>query len=213
MNNNNENTKSPGLQAAIWSISIFIVLLILFTLIESTITDKPHYFPSNNAILTAIGIGLIIAYFTYRVTVDSNYKKIQRYRRKNTYVYVCRKCGFNHLHYEKIHCPYCDTVTMRTNMHQSKYLNLSKYDLHVWEEELLEKVKASSEFDASAHQYYVDKVKEYESGQQSFASGGSITCPTCGSRNIQMVNRKWSVATGFFTQKVDRVCMNCKKRF
>lgn len=40
-----------------------------------------------------------------------------------------------------------------------------------------------------------------------------VKCPKCGSAQIQMIPRKWSLLTGFFTNKVDRVCMNCKHRF
>ncbi|OQA71720.1 MAG: hypothetical protein BWY35_02007 [Firmicutes bacterium ADurb.Bin248] len=40
-----------------------------------------------------------------------------------------------------------------------------------------------------------------------------IRCPYCGSTQIQMVARKWSPLTGFFTNKVDRVCVKCKKKF
>ncbi|SHJ03454.1 zinc-ribbon domain-containing protein [Dethiosulfatibacter aminovorans DSM 17477] len=38
-------------------------------------------------------------------------------------------------------------------------------------------------------------------------------CPRCGSTEFQMVPRKWSLATGIFTNKVDRVCVKCKKKF
>ena len=40
-----------------------------------------------------------------------------------------------------------------------------------------------------------------------------VKCPWCGSTQIQMVPRKWSLLTGFLTNKVDRVCVNCKKKF
>lgn len=40
-----------------------------------------------------------------------------------------------------------------------------------------------------------------------------IRCPRCGSNRIQLVGRKWSWLTGTATNKVDRVCMNCKTRF
>lgn len=40
-----------------------------------------------------------------------------------------------------------------------------------------------------------------------------IRCPRCGSNRIQLVGRKWSWLTGIATNKVDRVCMNCKTRF
>ena len=38
-------------------------------------------------------------------------------------------------------------------------------------------------------------------------------CPRCHSSNIQLVPRKWSIWTGFRTNAVDRVCVNCKHRF
>lgn len=44
-------------------------------------------------------------------------------------------------------------------------------------------------------------------------SSSQVRCPKCGSTNIQLVNRKWSPLTGFMTNKVDRVCVNCKNRF
>lgn len=40
-----------------------------------------------------------------------------------------------------------------------------------------------------------------------------VRCPKCGSTQIQMVPRKWSLMTGFLTNKVDRVCVNCKHKF
>ena len=40
-----------------------------------------------------------------------------------------------------------------------------------------------------------------------------VKCPKCGSTQIQIVPRRWSLATGFLTNKVDRVCINCKTRF
>lgn len=38
-------------------------------------------------------------------------------------------------------------------------------------------------------------------------------CPKCNSTNIQLVRRKWSLLTGIFTNKVDRVCVNCKYKW
>lgn len=40
-----------------------------------------------------------------------------------------------------------------------------------------------------------------------------VHCPKCNSTQIQMVQRKWSLLTGFFTNKVDRVCVNCKHKW
>lgn len=40
-----------------------------------------------------------------------------------------------------------------------------------------------------------------------------VKCPKCGSTQIQMVPRKWSPLNGFMTNKIDRVCVNCKCKF
>lgn len=40
-----------------------------------------------------------------------------------------------------------------------------------------------------------------------------LHCPKCKSSNIQIVPRKWSILSGFLTNKIDRVCVNCKHKF
>lgn len=40
-----------------------------------------------------------------------------------------------------------------------------------------------------------------------------VRCPRCKSTQIQMVPRKFSLLTGFATNKIDRVCVRCQKRF
>lgn len=40
-----------------------------------------------------------------------------------------------------------------------------------------------------------------------------IRCPRCASREIQLVPRKFSLLTGYATNKFDRMCVMCKKRF
>ena len=40
-----------------------------------------------------------------------------------------------------------------------------------------------------------------------------IRCPRCKSTQIQMVPRKFSLLTGFATNRIDRVCVRCQKRF
>lgn len=40
-----------------------------------------------------------------------------------------------------------------------------------------------------------------------------ICCPKCGSTQIQIVPRKFSILTGFATNKTDRVCVSCKYKW
>ena len=53
--------------------------------------------------------------------------------------------------------------------------------------------------------------KEYE--QPKMQSTNQVKCPKCKSTQIQAVPRKWSLMTGILTNKVDRVCLNCKHKF
>lgn len=54
-----------------------------------------------------------------------------------------------------------------------------------------------------------DDIK-YKSPQRLISEG---RCPRCGSQNIQIVPKRWSVLTGFMTNAVERVCVNCKHKF
>ena len=40
-----------------------------------------------------------------------------------------------------------------------------------------------------------------------------IRCPRCKSTQIQMMPRKFSLLTGFATNRIDRVCVRCQNRF
>lgn len=42
---------------------------------------------------------------------------------------------------------------------------------------------------------------------------GEVVCPFCGSKQIQAVPRRWSITTGLLTNKIDRVCLRCKRKF
>lgn len=54
-------------------------------------------------------------------------------------------------------------------------------------------------------------VKQVQTNQE--CANNMPKCPKCGSINIQVVPRKWSLLAGFMTNKVDRVCVNCKCKF
>lgn len=57
------------------------------------------------------------------------------------------------------------------------------------------------------------KEKLEQERQERIREMNQPKCPRCGSTQIQTVPRKWSLMTGFLTNKVDRVCMNCKHKF
>lgn len=40
-----------------------------------------------------------------------------------------------------------------------------------------------------------------------------VRCPRCRSKEVQFVPRRYSLLTGFATNKLDRICLRCQKRF
>ncbi|MXP76232.1 hypothetical protein GN277_12760 [Lachnospiraceae bacterium WCA-9-b2] len=40
-----------------------------------------------------------------------------------------------------------------------------------------------------------------------------VRCPRCGCTSVQLVPKKWSFLTGYRTNSVNRVCVNCKHRW
>jgi len=54
----------------------------------------------------------------------------------------------------------------------------------------------------------------FEQVHNNFKNGCyQVRCPKCKSKDFEIVVRKWGVATGILTNKIDRVCRNCKHKF
>lgn len=109
---------------------------------------------------------------------------------------------------EKIECSFCGAEMKSSGV--SKLIDVDKFE---------EYLKSQPEFnqvlcDVRIRQFtneLAQQAKERE--QQKREEAKMVHCPACGSTQIQMVPRKWSLLAGFATNKVDRVCINCKKRF
>lgn len=59
----------------------------------------------------------------------------------------------------------------------------------------------------------IPKILNIKTNEEFKKEQNQVHCPKCGSTNIQIVPRKWSLLTGFMTNKTDRVCVNCKYKF
>lgn len=110
-----------------------------------------------------------------------------------------------------IHCGY----PIRNMPYIQEDINNTNYDVSFVKDNSIskiEKIKMVMEIancDIKTAKTVVDKYCPPQMPQSS----SLIKCPRCGSTNIQIVPRKWSVLTGFMTNKTDRVCVNCNKKF
>ena len=83
------------------------------------------------------------------------------------------------------------------------------YKKYVYNNPLFDKAK----FDMRAEWEYEKAVEMEEGYRKRQEEKNKPHCPKCGCTEFQMVPRKWSPLTGFLTNKVDRVCVNCKTRY
>ena len=90
-------------------------------------------------------------------------------------------------------------------------------DRAAWEEEIRKKhVYSNPLYNPTAEKWRVrdddDRKRMIENAKKK-ANRPVVACPRCGSTQIQVVPRKWSLLTGFLTNKVDRVCVACKHKW
>ena len=129
-------------------------------------------------------------------------------------IYICPAC----LNYENakdsktIECEFCGATMKSSGMIRA---STSAVMVQPFEDKLRQSPEFNQAlFEARIRQFkreLAQQAKERE--QQKREEAKMVHCPACGSTQIQMVPRKWSLLAGFATNKVDRVCVKCKKKF
>ena len=148
--------------------------------------------------------------------------------------YYCPSCGEleseEGVLYGHPDCRYCrrcgglEVVDTGQTFNELKWeaLKGEPFDADKFDEYIREKyVYHNPQFNPEKNQERIkfeNEIKEtsrriIENNKKNSSNKNEVKCPWCGSTQIQMVPRKWSLLTGFLTNKVDRVCVNCKKKF
>jgi len=128
---------------------------------------------------------------------------------------VCLRCGeilFPLTTAKVDKCSTCD-FNMTEIEYTGRYLNsnqantddVEKQSKHITENT----IKTSPYFN---QEMYDKREEEEHDFRNSYNAPEQPKCPYCGSTNIQLIRRKWSLAVGLFTGKMDRYCVNCKKK-
>jgi len=118
-----------------------------------------------------------------------------------------RGCGYStYLKEDDYTCHICGNKVVDLKMPSADYV-------------ILTEISDDSKFIESMIELQQTDIIEYNLKMSQFKtqvpeqSKNTVKCPKCGSTNIQVVPRKWSLLTGFMTNKTDRVCVNCKNKF
>lgn len=116
---------------------------------------------------------------------------------------VCRICEYDDLIIEPI-----------TNTEYNKIYQTPNYTQSV-SDELDESLREQYVYTNPAFDkiWYNRRLSKTQQAESEPSASSQVRCPQCGSTSIQAVQRKWSMMTGLLTNKVDRVCLNCKNKF
>lgn len=111
-------------------------------------------------------------------------------------------------------CKMCNVKFIDLGATFAEFCALSPYERDKWNKNAHETIiRPNPLYDEDAHQAGIEfNLREIMSAIPE-PREHKIVCPYCGYDKYQMVARKWSLLTGFLTNKVDRVCEKCKKRF
>lgn len=139
--------------------------------------------------------------------------KYQRHKIK-----YCPICGYVDLTEKENNCSHCNNSLSITNEYFDEICSQSELSykddieeyvrqLYVYSDDRFnEKIMSNREEDKNIS----DQIDYYEDLILNDDNEDDCKCPKCGSTNIQIVPRKWSLLTGIFTNATDRVCINCK---
>jgi predicted nucleic acid-binding Zn-ribbon protein len=125
----------------------------------------------------------------------------------------CPKCGWIERQIGIEECWFCKTPLEDTSLSYIDYKAMSEAEYIYWRQTYPKKhIHTLPTYDPQ-----MDNARTAEWCKRNLHGyserSSAPRCPKCGHTKFQMVQRKWSPFMGFFTNKVDRVCENCKTRF
>ena len=136
--------------------------------------------------------------------------KYQRHK-----ISYCPICGYVDLTEKESNCQHCNTSLEITDKYFDEICSQSeltdKADIQEYVRQLY--VYIDDKFDENIMsarenaENISDQIDYYE--DLILNDEDDCHCPNCGSSNIQIVPRKWSILTGIFTNATDRVCVKC----
>lgn len=142
--------------------------------------------------------------------------KYQRHKIK-----YCPICGYVDLTEKENLCSYCnssleitseyfDTICSQLNPANKDEVAEYVRQLYVYQDERFDESIMSNREEGET---ISEQIDYYETFIINKEENDNCKCPVCGSRNIQIVPRKWSLLTGIFTNATDRVCVNCNHKW
>ncbi len=146
-----------------------------------------------------------------------------------TKAFICPKCADIYFGYEKenkplnVKCKYCSSIMVETNENADELFKLRVYkatkDQFETRSIQLAKEYGNNQFSQEEYEKRLIVTKDIiaENKRQrelkKQQSQSVPKCPKCGSTEIQVLPRMLGISKIFASNRVDRVCVNCKYRW
>ena len=101
-----------------------------------------------------------------------------------------------------------ETEKWKQDIRETMVFNSPHFSDRLWRQELRNAEERQQTVNRMVAKSYPNEAHKYQSTQSN-----AVKCPRCGSTQVQLVQRKWGMLTGFLTNKIDRVCVACKTKF
>jgi hypothetical protein len=100
------------------------------------------------------------------------------------------------------------------NLVRTMYLSENPFhDIELQQKRILQESQEREAYDKQWKDFCEEDDRKQAEQKKREEESRIVKCPSCGSSQIQLIQRKWNILFGFFTNKVDRVCLNCKCKF
>ena len=123
-------------------------------------------------------------------------------------VYICPRCGFVYISMESMDCKECGCTMLETMYSSDDYCSIRGMEnKRQFKNKLYNEYCYSNPLFSS---YHFDKRQQAEDKLYAIPQDPSgKRCPKCGNTEFTPVRKKYSLLTGFLTNKVELICNKC----
>lgn len=122
-------------------------------------------------------------------------------------IYMCPRCGKLYCSDKDILCMFCGCQMTKTVHSADEYLSIVEFENRKpFKNKLYNEYCYTNPLFSS---YQFDKRQQEEDDMFALPEEDSKRCPKCGNTEFTPVRKKYSLLTGFLTNKVELICNKC----
>lgn len=122
-------------------------------------------------------------------------------------IYICPRCGKTYFSENDLLCEFCGCQMIVTTFKSEEYMSIHGLENRKYFDNKLYNEYCYTNPLFSSYQF--DKRQQEEDDMFALPEEDSKRCPKCGNTEFTPVRKKYSILTGFLTNKVELICNKC----